>query len=164
MPEEYVKFELTDLKNFEYDMKRCVRCKGCKCVDHIYMPGATYSTRCPSEARYLFDSFSAWGRLRLALSLQLGRIEFNDRFVEAIYKCQLCGACDAGCKRNLDLEIGSTLEALRIKCVNDGFGPMPEHKEFAKKIDKEHNVFGAPARNRDKWAKGIKSSDKADVV
>ena len=94
MPEENVKFDLTDMKNFEYDMKRCVRCKGCKWVDHIYMPGATFSTRCPSEKKYLFDSFSAWGRLRLALSLLNGKIEFNDRFVEAIYKCQMCGACD----------------------------------------------------------------------
>ncbi|SPD72883.1 CoB--CoM heterodisulfide reductase iron-sulfur subunit D family protein [uncultured Desulfobacterium sp.] len=164
MPEEYVKFDLTDMKNFEYDMKRCVRCKGCKWVDHIYMPGATYSTRCPSEKRYLFDSFSAWGRLRLALSLLNGRIEFNDRFVEAIYKCQLCGACDAGCKRNLDLEIGSALESLRIKCVADGFGPMPEHKAIAEKIEKEHNVFGGPADNRDKWAKGIQTDDKAEFV
>jgi len=164
MPEEYVKFDLTDMKNFEYDMKRCVRCKGCKWVDHIYMPGATYSTRCPSEKKYLFDSFSAWGRLRLALSLLNGRIEFNDRFVEAIYKCQLCGACDVGCKRNLDLEIGSALESLRIKCVADGFGPMPEHKTCAENIEKEHNVFGAPADNRAKWAKDIQSDDKADFV
>ncbi len=164
MPEENVKFDLTDMKNFEYDMKRCVRCKGCKWVDHIYMPGSTYSTRCPSEKKYLFDSFSAWGRLRLALSLLNGRIEFNDRFVEAIYKCQLCGACDVGCKRNLDLEIGSALESLRIKCVADGFGPMPEHKTAAENIEKEHNVFGAPADNRAKWAKDIKSDDKADFV
>ncbi|MCP4683570.1 MAG: hypothetical protein GY864_14665 [Desulfobacterales bacterium] len=164
MPEENVKFDLTDMKNFEYDMKRCVRCKGCKWVDHIYMPGATYSTRCPSEKKYLFDSFSAWGRLRLALGLLNGRIEFNDRFVEAIYKCQLCGACDVGCKRNLDLEIGSALESLRIKCVADGFGPMPEHKTTAENIEKEHNVFGAPADNRAKWAKDIKSDDKADFV
>ena len=164
MPEENVKFDLTDMKNFEYDMKRCVRCKGCKWVDHIYMPGATFSTRCPSEKKYLFDSFSAWGRLRLALSLLNGKIEFNDRFVEAIYKCQMCGACDVGCKRNLDLEIGSALESLRIKCVADGFGPMPEHKTAAENIEKEHNVFGAPAGNRDKWAKDIKSDDKADFV
>lgn len=164
MPEEYVKFDLTDITNFVYDMKRCVRCKGCKWVDHIYMPGATYSTRCPSEKKYLFDSFSAWGRLRLALSLQTGRISFTDRLVEAVYKCQLCGACDAGCKRNLDLEIQSTLEALRIKCVSEGFGPMPEHREIAKKIDKAHNVFGAPADNRAKWAKDIPSGDKADFV
>jgi Fe-S oxidoreductase len=164
MPEEHVKFDLTDLTNFEYDMKRCVRCKGCKWVDHIYMPGAMFSTRCPSEKRYLFDSFSAWGRLRLALSLQMGRIAFNDRFVESIYKCQLCGACDVGCKRNLDLEIGSTLEALRIKCVDDGFGPMPEHKEFAEYIEKENNVFGVPANNRGKWAKDIQFDGKADMV
>ncbi|MDY6862148.1 MAG: heterodisulfide reductase-related iron-sulfur binding cluster [Thermodesulfobacteriota bacterium] len=164
MPEEYLKLDINDIKNFKYDMKRCVRCKGCKWVDHIYMPGSTFSTRCPSEKRYLFDSFSAWGRLRLALGLMDGRVKYSQRLVEAIYKCQLCGACDAGCKRNLDLEILSSLEALRVKCVNDGYGPMPEHKEFAEKIEKEHNVFGAPHKNRGKWAKNNEFDKKANIV
>jgi hypothetical protein len=35
-----------------------------------------------------------------------------------------------GCKRNLDLEIELTLEALRIKAVKDGAGPMPAHKKL----------------------------------
>jgi Fe-S oxidoreductase len=41
---------------------------------------------------------------------------------------------------------------------------MPEHKTAAENIEKEHNVFGAPADNRAKWAKDIKSDDKADFV
>jgi Fe-S oxidoreductase len=164
MPEELVKLDINDIENFRYDMKRCVRCKGCKWVDHIYMPGSEFSTRCPSEKSYLFDSFSAWGRLRLALGLMDGRVKYSQRLVEAIYKCQLCGACDAGCKRNLDLEILSSLEAFRIKCVNDGYGPMPEHKEIAEKIEKEHNIFGAPHKNREKWAKNSKFDEKADII
>jgi Fe-S oxidoreductase len=164
MPEEYVKLDVTDIDNFRYDMRRCVRCKGCKWVDHIYMPGSKFSTRCPSEKRYLFDSFSAWGRLRLALGLMDGQVNYSQRLVEAIYKCQLCGACDAGCKRNLDLEISSSLEALRIKCVNDGYGPMPEQKALAEKIEKEHNVFGAPSKNRAKWIKENKPVDETDII
>jgi Fe-S oxidoreductase len=164
MAEECVKLDVSDISNFRYDMKNCIRCKGCKWVDHIYMPGSRFSTRCPSEKRYLFDSFSAWGRLRLALGLMDKQVTFSQRFVEAIYKCQLCGACDAGCKRNLDLEIASSLEALRIKCVDEGHGPMPEHKDLAEKIENEHNVFGAPSMNREKWIKDNKPVDKADVI
>jgi len=128
------------------------------------MPGSKFSTRCPSEKKYLFDSFSAWGRLRLALGLINGRINYSERLIEAIYKCQLCGACDAGCKRNLDLEILLSLEALRIKCVNDGYGPMPEHKKLADKIEKEHNIFGAPHKNRKKWMKDDKTDKDADII
>ena len=164
MPEEYVKLDVTDIRNFQYDMKRCVRCKGCKWVDHIYMPGSRFSTRCPSEKRYLFDSFSAWGRLRLALGLMDGWMNYSERLVEAVYKCQLCGACDAGCKRNLDLEILSSLEALRIQCVKDGQGPMPEQKKIVRQIEKEHNVFGAPQKNRKTWIEENKPVDKADML
>jgi len=164
MPEEYVKLDVANIDNFLYDMKNCIRCKGCKWVDHIYMPGAKFSTRCPSEKRYLFDSFSAWGRLKLSLSLLNGRIEYSERLVEAIYKCQLCGACDVGCKRNLDLEVLSSLEALRIKCVKDGYGPMPEHKAMAEKIEKEHNIFGSPHKNRGKWIQDDSPEDKSDIV
>ena len=164
MSEESVRLDVNDINNFRYDMKRCVRCKGCKWVDHIYMPGSQFSTRCPSEKRYLFDSFSAWGRLRLALGVMDGRVNYSPRLVEAIYKCQLCGACDAGCKRNLDLEILSSLEALRIKCVKDGYGPMPEHLDLAEKIDKEHNVFGAPHKNRKKWVQDDKPAEKSDII
>jgi Fe-S oxidoreductase len=163
--EEKITLDVTEIENFRYDMSRCVRCKGCKWVDHIYMPGVRFATRCPSEKRYLFDSYSAYGRLKLALAVMDGKLDFSDKMLDAIYKCALCGACDAGCKRNLDLEILLSHEALRVKAVESGKGPMPEHKQIAHNIEKNHNRSGAPHINRSQWLLGdTQRVNKADMV
>src|SRR3990170_4123521 len=104
MKEENIEFDVTKIENFNYDMSRCIRCKGCKWVDHIYMPGVRFSTKCPSESRYLFDSYSAYGRMKLGLAVIDRRLDFSEKMLDAIYRCTLGGACDSGCKRNLDLE------------------------------------------------------------
>ena len=117
MPKEKVSLDVTRLENFIFDMNRCTKCKGCTWVDHIYMPGVNFSTRCPSATKYLFDSYGAYGKMRIALALAEGRLDYSDELLKIIYACTLCGACDVGCKRNLDLEIGLTLEALRVKAV-----------------------------------------------
>ena len=160
-----LRLDVTNLDNFEYDMSKCIKCKGCYWVDHIYMPGVTFSTRCPSATRYMFDSYGAYGKMRIGLAMLEGRMEYSDELLKTLYACPLCGACDVGCKRNLDLEIELTLEALRIKAVKDGKGPMPAHKKVAKKIDEKHNRFGSPHENRKKWlTKDIKVAAKADVL
>jgi len=166
MPEQKVKLDVTDINNFIYDMNRCIRCKGCFWVDHIYMPGMKFSYRCPSAQKFLFDSYgAAYGRFRTALALIEGRLDYSDRLLDTIYECNLCGACDAGCKRNLDLEVLLALEAVRIKCVSDGKGPMPEHKRIAENIDKNHNRYGSPHANRSKWLpRDVKPATKADIV
>ena len=165
MPTEKVSLDVTKLANFVFDMSRCIKCKGCTWVDHIYMPGVKYSTRCPSATRYLFDSYGAYGKMRIGLALLEGRLDYSDELLKILYACTLCGACDVGCKRNLDLEIELTLEALRIKAVKDGQGPMPAHKKIAKSIAQKHNLYGAPHKNRKKWLpEGIKPSRKADVL
>lgn len=158
------KFDISDINNFEYDITRCTRCKGCKWVDHIYMPGVKFGTRCPSEKNYLWDSFSAYGRLANIRSLLEGKLKYTPYLVKSLYACQLCGACEVGCKRNLDLEIQMSLEATRIKMVQDGVGPMPEHKKLAESIAKENNVFGAPHQNRSKGLSKAPKSGKTDII
>ncbi len=164
MPKKEVSLDVTNVENFIFDMSRCVKCKGCTWVDHIYMPGVKYSTRCPSATRYLFDSYGAYGKMRIGLALVEGRLDYSDELLKILYACTLCGACDVGCKRNLDLEIELTLEALRIKAVKDGRGPMPEHKRVAQNISEKHNSLGAAHKNRRAWLHGIKPSAKADVL
>ena len=165
MHREKVSLDVSELKNFVFDMSRCIKCKGCNWVDHIYMPGVKFSTRCPSATRFLFDSYGAYGKLRTGLALAEGRLDYSDKLLEMLYACPLCGACDVGCKRNLDLEIELTLEALRIKVVKDGKGPMPEHKKIARNIARNHNIFGAPHANRTRWLPDdIKPATKADLL
>ena len=165
MPTQKVSLDVTNLDNFIFDMNRCIKCKGCTWVDHIYMPGIEFCTRCPSATKYIFDSYGAYGKMRIGLGIAEGRLEYSDKLLEILYTCTLCGACDVGCKRNLDLEIELTLEALRIKAVKDGKGPMPAHKKIAQNIATKHNSFGSPHANRKKWLTAdIKPAAKADVL
>ncbi len=165
MPKKKVKLDVTEIDNFVFDMSRCIKCKGCTWVDHTYMPGVNFSTRCPSATKNLFDSYGAYGKMRIGVALVEGKLDYTDTLLQVLYECTLCGACDVGCKRNLDLEIELTLEALRIKAVKDGKGPMPQHKKVAANIAKNHNAFGASHEKRTKWLPaGIKPSSKADVL
>lgn len=153
-----------ELANYKYDMEKCVGCKGCVWVDHIYMPNVRFGIRCPSNIYELFDAYASLGRAKIGLGVLEGRLGFSEKLLDVIYKCNLCGACDAGCKRNLDLEPLSILESLRAKCVADGKGPLPEHKKVADQIKKTGNRFGGPAQNRLKWMPDGMVSAKADLI
>ncbi len=102
-----------DIERYTYDMDRCIGCKGCVWVDHIYMPGVRFGVKCPSNAYKLFDGYAPMGRLKIGMALLEGRIEYTPEYLDVLYMCQQCGACDTGCKRNLDLEPLSYLESLR---------------------------------------------------
>ncbi|MBP2625943.1 MAG: hdrD 4 [Firmicutes bacterium] len=164
-PTEKVSLDVKDLKNFRYDMDHCIKCKGCYWVEHTYMPGIKFTTRCPSGTWNDFDAYQAAGKMRIGIDVQEGKLEWTPKLLEVIYADPLCGACDVGCKRNLDLEIGLTLEALRVKAVKDGAGPMPAHKKVAENIAKSHNQFGSPHEKRTGWLTAdIKVADKADII
>ncbi len=164
-PKSEFKLDINDIENFVYDMSRCIKCKGCTWVEHTYMPGAKFMTRCPSATKYEFDAYGAYGKLRIGHAMAEGVLDWNEKALEVIYACTLCGACDVGCKRNLDLEVELALESLRVKAVKDGVGPMPAHKRIAENIQKTHNYFGSPHENRKKWLpEGIAPAEKADML
>jgi Fe-S oxidoreductase len=146
-------------------MRHCIKCKGCYWGEHTYMPGIKFSTRCPSNVWNDFDSYGAFGKMRIGTALVEKKLEWTPKLLEIIYADPLCGACDVGCKRNLDLEIELSLEAMRVKAVQDGAGPMPAHKKIAENIAKTHNLFGTAHADRQKWVTpDIKVEQKADVL
>ncbi|MFP3912757.1 MAG: 4Fe-4S dicluster domain-containing protein, partial [Desulfobacteraceae bacterium] len=102
-PKDEFSLDIRDIESFVYDMSRCIKCKGCTWVDHTYMPGAKFMTRCPSATLYEYDAYGAYGKLRIAHGMVEGKVDWNETALEIVYACTLCGACDVGCKRNLDL-------------------------------------------------------------
>jgi len=56
-------------------------------------------------------------------------------------------------------------EAMRADLVEEGFGPMPRHKEILESTRKEHNPYMEKHADRVKWIpKGKKIPQKADLV
>jgi Fe-S oxidoreductase len=91
------------------------------------------------------------GRNKIALGIMNEEVDFTPKTTEIIYQCNLCGACLAGCKRNLDLDTDMTLETLRIRAVEKGAAPLPEHKAINDKIVESGNRYGADNSKRSAW-------------
>ena len=152
------------LEDYRHDASGCVRCSNCKFIEHLYMKSQRFARQCPISVRYAFNLYSAPGLMYSALGIMDDKLKFTPKLLDALYQCTLCGACDVRCKRNLDPEILSVIEALKAKAVEVGRGPMPEHKAVAENIEKSHNCYGSPHANRLKWlAKDIKPTTKGDI-
>jgi Fe-S oxidoreductase len=150
-----------ELKDYVYDMRRCMRCASCKWIDHTYMADNRFVYRCPSYGKYYFSKV-AYGRLKLGLALAENRLDDTPGMTDMVFQCLMCGACDSGCKRNLDLEIGSSLEALRHYMVERGTYPKA-HDKVIQNIAKRHNKFGAPVKERTGWVSNGRKR-KAETV
>ena len=155
-----------NLEDYRYDARDCVGCAGCKWLDFIYMPGWDFSWRCPPWQKYQFDAYGACGKTKIVHDLLGGRLEYSSPTLqEVVYACTLCGSCDVGCKRNLDLEPLMLLEALRARLVKEGNGPMPQHKGITENIEKSNNRYGRPQAQRLDWVpKEVKPTQKADIL
>lgn len=149
------------LKDYMYDMRRCMRCASCKWLDHIYMPDNRFVYRCPSYAKYYFSKV-AYGRLKLGLALAEDRLTDSPGMMDMVFQCLMCGACDSGCKRNLDLEVGRSLEALRGHMVKTGRFPAA-HQKLIDNIVAKQNRYGAPAKDRAAWGPQ-NAAAKSDTV
>jgi Fe-S oxidoreductase len=153
------------LEDYEHDAITCVRCSNCKWVDQNLTKSQRFSQICPINTKYAFDAYSGGGMLTLAKALLDGKLEFTPKLLEVIYTCTLCGACDVRCKRNLDIEVLLTLEALRTRAVQEGYGPHEPHKAIAQKVRETGNRYGAPNRKRLNWLPiDVVPADKAEIL
>jgi Fe-S oxidoreductase len=153
------------IEDYRYDAENCTSCANCRWIDLTYVAGVDFCTRCPCATYYSFDAWGAYGKMKLVSALLDGELEFSPKLVDVVYQCQMCGSCDSGCKRNLDLEIGLVLETLRAECVNRGVGPPKELKKVVKNIERSHNRYGASHEKRFKWVPDeVDVSEKAEVA
>jgi Fe-S oxidoreductase len=153
------------VEEYKHQAETCVRCSYCKLIDLNWVKSSRFSRQCPIDVRYRFNLYSAHGLLHTALAELNGKLDFSPRFLDALWQCTLCGGCDIRCKRNLDVEVLQVIEELRRRCVEQGKGPMPEHKIMATNIRKTHNIYGAAAGDRLKWLPAdIKPAPKADIL
>ncbi len=146
------------LESHEDDLMRCTRCSYCKWVPHQVMSDTRFLTVCPSIERFKFHSWSAGGRLISALSLLRGRSEFTDTFLDVVYQCQMCGACDVSCKVERDLEPYEVMLDLRTRCVEEGEIPIP-HLAAIEGLKQEDNMLEQPKERRGDWAEGLGAKD-----
>jgi Fe-S oxidoreductase len=153
------------LKDYIYTMESCNSCGQCRFILGPKMKGWKHAEVCPIYSRYLYESYSGQGLINIAQELLEGTLGYEDGLTEHIYSCTTCGACDVNCKSIRDMEVMDTILALRAKCVEDGQGPMPEHKKYASLVEKHHNIYGKAHAKRFDWLpEDMKLFEKADVA
>jgi Fe-S oxidoreductase len=141
-------------QDYVHDMQRCTRCSYCKWIPYRFMENTGFMEGCPSISRYNWHAFSASGKFNIAYSLQQGRIEISDAFLDVLFKCHMDGCCDISCKVQQDIEPLQLMQELRIKCVEDG-QMLPAHMIMIEGLRKEDNMMQALKADRGKWAEGI---------
>lgn len=156
---------MENLKDFLYTMRSCNHCGQCKWILGPKMKSWRYAEICPIHERFQFDAYSGQGLIHIAEELLNGRLQYEDGLIELIYTCTTCGACDINCKSIREMELMDTILALRAKCVEDGQGPLPKHKEYVEYIEKHGNIYGMPHDQRFEWVeKVVKLSPNSKVA
>ena len=157
------------LEDYRGNMQRCTRCSYCKWVLWDHLKSWRFAKGCPSIGYNNFQSYSAGGRLAVALSLLDGTINYTDGVLDIVYQCQMCGACDVACKIcRYDMEPLATLHELRARLVEDG-QLLPMHMFIIDNLKKEDTMIAGKVKaDRGKWAEGLNIKDltkeKAEVA
>jgi len=147
------------LSDYKRDMEGCSRCSSCKWVPFNQIKSWRFAKNCPSINRYNFHAYSGSGKLIISNSILEGRSELNDAITEIVFRCQLCGACDAACKvYRDDIDLTEILLELRAHCIEQG-QLIVEHMAVIDALKREDNVLGEPKAKRGEWAEGLAVKD-----
>ena len=139
------------LEDFNEMIKKCLRCSVCKWIPQVQIKSMKYATACPSIDRYNFHSYSGGGRIIVALSYLMNRIEVSDKLLEVLYTCTLCRSCSISCQYLNKLDPQEIIQELREKLVEEGKGLLPAHKKYIESTIKNRNPYGEPHKERFAW-------------
>jgi len=155
------------LEDYRIDMEMCCRCSICKFVPLEKLKEIKHSYVCPSIARYNFHTYSGGGRVNMGIALLEKELEYDDKLLEIVYNCQMCGACDISCKYAMDMEVLEPINEIRIKCVEDGH-TIPALDGVINSLRKQGTMIPGAKARRGQWASGLDVKDitreKAKVV
>lgn len=147
----------------------CSRCSNCKFIDSWEVKNTKFAKVCPSSLKYGFDAYSCQGRMDISLALMDGRLKYEEspELLDIFYKCNMCGGCDASCKRGMDMEPLRVLIEMRAKLVEEGC-IINRHKPLMNYLRKEKNMMMREKVDRGKWAEGLEIKDlrfeKAEIA
>lgn len=154
------------LEHYRYDARHYPAQGHARWIDYNYVQGMDFAWRCPAWQHEGFDAYGAAGKCNVVYQLLKGELDYAAPSVrEVAYKCFLCGSCDVAGKRNVDFEMQLMLESLRVRLVEQGYGPMPAHEARTRRIEDSGNCYGLKQSQRRDWlTDDIKPAAKADVL
>ncbi|MEJ2252129.1 MAG: (Fe-S)-binding protein [Candidatus Lokiarchaeota archaeon] len=151
--------------DYENMIQRCLRCSICKWIPQIQIKSKKYASICPAIDKYNFHPYSGGGKIVLALSLFLERLNLDEKVRDIVYKCTQCGGCDISCKFLYTLEPLEIMKKLREDLVEKGIGPLPVQSKFVESVFSQNNPYNELPKNRLDWmTEDIKVSESAKTL
>jgi Fe-S oxidoreductase len=160
-------------RKYYWDLRKvawnCARCSNCKWIDSWEVKDARFAKICPSSLYYLYDAYSCQGRMDISLAIIDERLGYEDSeaLLDIYYQCNMCGGCDAMCKRVQDMEPLRVIQEMRTRLVGDG-QINPLHMPVMDSLKKEDNMMLGRKADRGRWAEGLEvkqaSSEPCEVV
>ncbi|MFH1775233.1 MAG: (Fe-S)-binding protein [Chloroflexota bacterium] len=155
---------MKQLEDYRKEAWNCYRDSMCKFVFTWHVKSERFARMCPSLMRYQFDAFSSQGRLDIARAIIEGELEWSDRLLDVVYRCQLCGGCDYVCGRVKEIQPGKIIQAMRARLVADGKAPPAEFKPLMASLKDYQTPYQQPNANKAKWLREFYSEATADVT
>ncbi|MCD4677188.1 MAG: (Fe-S)-binding protein [Desulfobacula sp.] len=153
-----MKWNIPSLEELEDVIWKCTACGNCKTA-YDFGPPPFYGEICPAGVEYGFDgNMASKGKIAFARGILDGQLEWTPDFVDAIYKCTVCGGCQNQCELDHKPFIPEIIEAMRRKAVADGAGPMPTQKVIAQSMRSFDNPYQGPRRVRTDWTRPFKKA------
>ena len=85
-------------------------------------------------------------------------------FTKAVYECTGCGACEAVC--HADIPFDGLWDDVKEWLVQEGYGPLPEHRPQFENVMATKNLYGKDNETRGGWfeAAGVKQAAQPEVL
>jgi Fe-S oxidoreductase len=146
------------LEEYRRDMETCCRCSACKFIPFEKVEGFNNVNICPSIGRYNFHAYSGGGRLGIGVAMLENELDYSDKFLEVVYNCQMCGACDVSCKYAMDMEVLEPINEIRIDCVDNGH-TLPIFDQMMSRLREEGRMVPDVRIGQGHWCEGLDVKD-----
>lgn len=136
----------------------CPKCRSC-----CYTGEASdYQPLCPTYHYYRSLATTGAGMNKLAANLFEGNLPLSASVAEAVYRCTLCGGCDARCP--MSCRPTRTNIELRRELVDAGLGPPEPLGGLRDSVRRSYNPLDEPAAERFARLDVPTNVEAADVI
>ena len=137
----------------------CIKCSTCK------MGFKNFEPSCPSGEKFLFESYWASGRIRIARGLLTGELKWTEDLKDPLFACPTCGACMDSCQAPHQDYIVDIIEALRELTVKH-IGPGPNQDKLVERTSNPemYNPYGEKNSDNKELKEKYNLPDKAEWV
>ncbi|MFX0102071.1 MAG: (Fe-S)-binding protein [Candidatus Hodarchaeota archaeon] len=152
---DYSKLHGKEYLDMAFD--RCIKCSTCK------YSFKEFERSCPSGEKFLFESYWASGRIRIARGLINGDLEWTDDLVDPLFACTTCAACADSCQAPHADHIVDIIESLRELAVTR-IGPANNQEKLVSRCKSKFNPYDEPNSTNDGLKEKYKLPDTAEWV